>query len=330
MNTVGRGVLTALSCFCAAQAEDCKLISYGTVPLTHIEGHSSEFVPVEIAGVSKLMLLDTGASITTMTSKTVAELKLDPTRSADIASYDVTGAKSDQFVTASLKIGSLRGDKVTFMLGTSYLDDFGDPRAAGLLGADIFRKFDISIDYGAHTFAMLNQDHCDGQVVYWPERPLAVIPFRLVNGADIILSVTLDGHELDALLDTGAYRSTLEKSRAEGRYGLILGSADTPVKGTMSETDKSPYWSHRFKTLSLAGLEVNNPEIDIIPDKISAKINTWSTGSLLDQEAHGIKQPPMLLGMNVLKHLHLYIAYKEKKLYITPAASPTPQTGAAR
>jgi hypothetical protein len=32
----------------------------------------------------------------------------------------------------------------------------------------------------------------------------------------------------------------------------------------------------------------------------------------------------MILGMDILHHLHLYIAYKEKKLYITPASAPAP------
>jgi hypothetical protein len=31
----------------------------------------------------------------------------------------------------------------------------------------------------------------------------------------------------------------------------------------------------------------------------------------------------MLIGMNILRHLHIYIAYKEHKLYITPAGTPT-------
>jgi hypothetical protein len=37
----------------------------------------------------------------------------------------------------------------------------------------------------------------------------------------------------------------------------------------------------------------------------------------------------MLIGMDILSHLHLYIAYKERKLYITPASTPTgvPATG---
>ena len=33
----------------------------------------------------------------------------------------------------------------------------------------------------------------------------------------------------------------------------------------------------------------------------------------------------MLIGMNVLRHLHIYIAYKEQKIYITPAGAPAAQ-----
>ncbi len=29
----------------------------------------------------------------------------------------------------------------------------------------------------------------------------------------------------------------------------------------------------------------------------------------------------MILGMDILRHLHVYIAYKEQKLYLTPAAT---------
>jgi predicted aspartyl protease len=306
-----------------AHAEVCgKLIAYGTIPLTQIDGAASEFVPVEIAGVPKLMLLDTGSGVTTLSKKTAAELHLESNRSTELEVYDVTGAKANQFVTASLEIGNLRGGNLKFMLGTPYLGDFGDPRVVGLLGADILRNFDLSIDFGAHTFTLVSQDHCDGQVVYWPERPIAVIPFKLDNGAAIIFPVALDGHEIKAQLDTGASTTTLERGKAERSFDLVLGSADTPVVGDPNSSPALTTWKHRFKSLSLAGIEVSNPEIHIIPDKISEKINTWSTGSMLDNRSNSVELPRMLLGMDVLKHLHIYIAYREKNLYITPASQP--------
>jgi predicted aspartyl protease len=302
----------------AVHAEDCgQLISYGAVPLIHLEDHASEFIPVEINGVARIMLIDTGASATVMARKAVAELQLNTGRS-DGGVYDVTGNRSLDYTKAPLKIGNLKGD-VSFMVGTPYLDQFGDARFAGLLGTDILKKFDVAIDYGGQTFTLFNQNHCDGQVIYWPERPVAVIPFKLQYGDQIVFPVTLDGHEVLAQLDTGASRTTLTRARAEGHYGLVLGSADTPSLGKPGGLE---VWRHRFASLSLAGLEVNNPEIDIIPDKMTESMTDWSTGSLLDRKQHTVEQAPMLLGMNVLKHLRIYIAFHEKKIYISPASAP--------
>jgi Aspartyl protease len=307
-----------------AHAADCgPLVSYGSIALTQIDGRGSDFVPVEIAGTPKLMVLDTGAGVSTITSATVNELhlKTGPAPSG-IQIYDVTGARSLLSVTAPLKIGNLGGGNLGFMLSPASIDDFGDARVAGLLGFDILGNYDISIDYGANTLTMVSPKHCEGRVVYWPERPIAVIPFRLEGGAAIVLPVTLDGHEIKAQLDTGASRSTLEKSLAERAYGIVTGSADTPALGDLNGKNGLTIWTHRFKTLSLGGVDVSSPQIDIIPDKISKNINTWSTGSMLDKQANSVELPTMLLGMNVLRRLHIYIAYREKKLYITPASQP--------
>jgi predicted aspartyl protease len=302
-----------------APAADCdKLVSYGSIPLTQIQGDRREFVPVEIAGVSKLMMLDTGMPFTTMTSAAAHELNLKPTRT-DVKLYDLTGAKTDQFVSAPLKIGNTRSSNIEFMLSPSSRDDFGDPRVAGAIGADILNKLDISIDFGAHTFTMFNQNHCEGQVVYWPERPLLVVPFKLQDGWQIILPVTLDGKEVKAALNTGAGTSTLEKGKAERSFDVVAGSTDSPVANDLIGAKGLTTWRHRFKSLSFAGIEVMNPEIHIIPDMIGEKRNNWSTGTMVDQKAHSTEQPPILLGVDVLRHLHIYIAYREKNLYISPA-----------
>lgn len=40
-------------------------------------------------------------------------------------------------------------------------------------------------------------------------------------------------------------------------------------------------------------------------------------------------RPTMLIGMNVLHKLHLYIAFKERKLYVTAGSDQTTQHGPA-
>ena len=57
--------------------------------------------------------------------------------------------------------------------------------------------------------------------------------------------------------------------------------------------------------MSFGGVEVSNPDITLIPDR-KAQL--------------GPQAPDLILGIGILRQLHLYIAYREKKLYLTAAS----------
>lgn len=298
-------VAAALSAL-PAVAEDCsppKLLS--TVQLVPKDDGRVEFIPVDIGGERKFFLFDTGAFATMVTAATADELHLKRF-SSNIVAYSATGTKSDEHVRASFAIGSLKAPSVEFGLypGTR------EHEWAGLVGSAMLSRFDISVDFGAHKLDIIDQDHCEGRVVYWPERPIAVVPFRQTPFSQIIVKVKLDGKEFKALIDTGAGNSTLEQFAARRNFGVVVGDADTPVIGNLNREDKLVTGLHRFHTLELEGLQVSNPEVTIIPDAINVHFSDGE--KLLDHD--------IILGMNVLRRLHLYIAYKEKKLYITPAS----------
>jgi hypothetical protein len=59
-------------------------------------------------------------------------------------------------------------------------------------------------------------------------------------------------------------------------------------------------YNYPFQTLTFGGVTVNRPHIQIVSDPV------W-------------REDDLLLGVGILSQLHLYIAYGEKKLYITPA-----------
>jgi hypothetical protein len=60
-----------------------------------------------------------------------------------------------------------------------------------------------------------------------------------------------------------------------------------------------------FKTMSFGSVSVSNPDITLVSEKKSKMLN-WGG-------------PRLLLGMGILRRLHLYISYKEETLYVTPA-----------
>jgi predicted aspartyl protease len=306
--------------FCVpAAAEECgPLVIVAQADLVAATDGLSYFVPVEIAGVKKLMLLDTGSATTVISTKTVDELGLKRRRSG-MRLYSVTGSYSDTMVTAPFGIGVLKSGNFTFQQAPENMiadnDDY-----AGILGADVLSMYDVSVDFAARKLDILSQIHCDGRVVYWKERPLAIIPFERLRTGHIVLPVVLEGRTIKAFLDTGASGSTLNLIPAENQFGLKPGSADTPAAGTLNGENGSTVWRHVFKTLTIEGVTVANPEFAIIPDRMRKHFDNTELGSLVSRPDEQV-EPDVLLGMNVLRHLHVYIAYKEKKLYITPAAA---------
>ena len=70
---------------------------------------------------------------------------------------------------------------------------------------------------------------------------------------------------------------------------------------------------------------IGNPRIEVFPDKVGSKDpnNSYVTGSRLHRvDDPDSSDPVMLIGMNILSKLHLYIAFSENKIYITPALAP--------
>jgi hypothetical protein len=85
---------------------------------------------------------------------------------------------------------------------------------------------------------------------------------------------------------------------------------DSPgMKRLGAEGSQNPSYRYPFKMLALDGVTISNPDIVLVPDKVSGRHHCRFCG------------PDLILGMGVLRQLHLYIAYKEKRLYVTAATA---------
>jgi predicted aspartyl protease len=300
----------------AAALADCSSLKLVTsVNLESDANGRIHYVPVEIGGKSAKMLLDTGAAATLIWRRAANQLSL-VTRPSHFIVIDANGRGSDEETITSLKLGLMTSNSVHIAIAPAALDDM--TKSAGVLGADILVNYDVSIDFGTGKMDILSPDHCEGKVVYWPERPIAIVPFDILDDHQILFVVKLDGQRIRAMLDTGATNTTLIRSSAEGDFEVKLGSADTPIAGNLNGVAGFTTWSHQFMTLEFDGVTVSNPKVLIIPNLKHKHYEDWNERF----------DPDMIVGMNVLKGLHVYIAYKERKLYITPAGTPTPPSPA--
>ena len=297
----------------AADAASCKPLQFiNSVKMTTNADRSRFYVPVSINGVPKTLLLDTGGGKTQITEDVAKELKL--AESIDLEAPDMRdlyGHKSYKMAhVESFELGNQRGRNFYIHIDpmpADWANAGGD--AVGVLSNDLFQQYDVDFDFAAQRLNYFSQDHCEGRVAYWPERPLAILPFEL-RDRHISVDVTLDGKVFHAILDTGSPVTTTGVTDVVNAFHFERGSSDLPV---IKEDEKNPnvkIYGHNFERLSLGDITVLHPQIQLFP-----YVRAYQHGL----DVSDLEQ--VIVGINVMRQLHIYVAFGEKKLYITPAGN---------
>jgi len=296
----------------ASAATSCKPLTRITTVDTIAGPSHSMLVPVTIADSQQLMVFDTGGAVSNILLGTANELKIPVINTRTGVRY-TTGSYSAQVaIIPSVRIGNIEVKQARFMI----MPDDVIPEAlathgvAGLLAPT--PGVDIDLDFAANRLSFFSSDHCEGQVIYWPAQTVAVVPMRVSAFEHIVIPVTLDGQQLDALVDTGADVSTLVLQVATERFGSDLAATDgAPRAGVDPGSQIRP---RVFKSLSFEGVTVANPELFLEPEVVTR---------IPDGNQAAVKREfDIKLGMSLLSKTHIYIANKERKLYITAAGDP--------
>jgi len=276
-------------------------------------------VPVSINGIPKLFLLDTGGDVTQISGDAAEELKLAK-RDSNLKLLDMYGHASDKLVRIDkFTLGRLRGENVYIAIQPN--PDFGKGTGyVGLFGPDMMGRYDVDIDFGTYKMNYFSPDHCPGHVVYWPHAALAVTPMTFRN-RHIRLPVRVDGKELRAEIDTGATNTTMMAGAAKRLFDIV---PETPGNVPLNIQPMEAAFGRVFSTLDFEGVGVSNPQIVIVPDLLGSKdpTNGFQTGSHVKRVDDDIDRPDLLIGMNILKKLHIYIAFDENRIYISEASTP--------
>jgi predicted aspartyl protease len=317
------GGISILACFPAAAA-DCSLKRYTSID-TFATPNGSMLVPVKIGEAQRLLLFDTGGSISGLTQPAAQELGLNSLES-NFELIGIGGAVSKRYtILPSLTMGGIESKAVKFMILPGNMAMSRDNRLAGTIAPT--PNTDVEIDFTGRKLSLFSTDHCDGKVVYWPAIAVAVVPMRVAGLGHIVIPVKLDGKQMDALIDTGASDTVLNLRVAESRFDFRPDAPGVEPAERLAQNPTAKTYRRRFDTLAFEGVTVTKPTLLIIPDAMSARMpDTRRTGSLTREPDRGL--PDLILGMSVLNKTHLYVAYKEKKVYIT-AADPAPGPAAA-
>lgn len=276
----------------AADKNGCQLKRFSTLPIETLrDGRIA--VPFTADNQPLSFMVDTGGASITINWNAAKRLN-HPVQQTSRELIGVDGTRMNTYITVdSLALGGMTGQHLPIYVEARDFDD-----ADGTLSPDILKGYDVDIDFARGELHLFSQEHCRGKVVYWTRTGYISVPMDVNRTGHIRIPVMIDGKKIMATVDTGAVRS-LMSLRTAADLGI---TEKTPELKLVGNSGQNKFYSYPFRSLDFDGVAVTNPHIAIASDNF--------TKGLGDD---------LILGVGILRQLHLYIAYGEERLYITPA-----------
>jgi len=328
----------------AAAAASCTLPDVADkVDLKQVRGTNLVTVPVTINGTSRQFLLDIGAKPTKISQATVTELGLpEATRVTENIAGDrfkgdlnfgsptvqatvrqTGGSANPETFGARVRLNSFTiGDATARNLSFLVAKDgelAKDAPYDGLLSNDFFKQYDVEIDFGSMQMTWLTPTKCTDplQVAYWTNNGVAMVPM-IEEGGRFKVPVTIDGHSIVAVIDTSSERTVMRRDIAEQIMGFKADTPDMMPAGDTKDGMGQTVYRHTFPKISFIG--AGNVTAGNIPVLIAANNVTGSDREkVLGSQARSTdaRIPDLVLGMDVLHHLHIYAVFGQHRLYVT-------------
>jgi predicted aspartyl protease len=288
----------------AGGPEACALVRETVIPMTFMGNLPT--VAVLVNGDPVQLILDTGASHTVITAAAFKRLGLasDSTLRGFATAVGGSGATPVGMVS-KLELGEVSRRSLNIFVVD--MPAMGGGKIDGLLGNDILSEFDLDLDFRADRLTLYRQRRCPQGRPDWSEPYEALA--RPAQGRALpatMISLAVDGVQQNAVVDTGATRTAMDRSRAlvsgattEGlaidRQGSVQGATLKAISAGL----------HQFTKMQVGSETIRTPRIAV----------TAKEGQL------GNSYFGMLLGLDYLRKRRVWIAYEEHMVYVS---RPTP------
>jgi predicted aspartyl protease len=280
----------------AAARAECRMALVSQLKLT--TAAAGFLVPVTLNDKPVQLLFDTGSFTTILNLSTVAQLGLPSMRGEGVDGAlgtisGVGGSKSAMAVTVhTVDIGGLKGRDYNFIAAETIR-----PPADGLLSIDLISQFDVDLDVPENKFVLYRPNGDCSAPAAFLAGPLSSTPLR-PNGNDRRprINVSVDGHTLVALIDTGATRTAIFRQAAE-RLGIDSSAPDAAPHQTVTGVGPSSVTAvtQVFKPITIGDLTFEKMPVTILNE-------------------HAGDDVDMLLGADFQRLVHLWISYSSGTL----------------
>jgi predicted aspartyl protease len=166
-------------------------------------------VPAAIDGRAYKLIVDTGASVTSLTEKTAKDLAvLRDGRTTINGGQDAATGTIARLTLAGLELRDLRVAVVSLPSADKMTLGY-----AGILGLDVLGRYDTVIDLTRFTLTLMHA----GAAARVKTDALAMVPMRVSRDGQVVIDVTIAGRTVPAVVDTGATHSIMAPATLPGR-----------------------------------------------------------------------------------------------------------------
>jgi hypothetical protein len=199
-------------------------------------------IPAYIDGHDTLLALDTAGTVGTVTRKSAQDMGLSLHRLPIIETEQGVLAQGD--VPGSFTVAGIHSQAIPL-----YVSDPKAQAASGTFTTNVLGEYDQELDFSAGKLTLYAPGNCGADAVQWTHEPIAVVPFRTNAAGQIVITVTLGGRPVDAVLDSAAPVSHMSPAAIKS-FGV------------------SPYG---FSAMSLEGITINTPKITVTEEEAMAR-----------------------------------------------------------
>ncbi|HEY4275361.1 MAG TPA: retroviral-like aspartic protease family protein [Rhizomicrobium sp.] len=297
-----------------------QLTLFNEVQLQMTDEGLRPLIPVQIDGHDQLFVFDTGNALTAIAEQTAKALDIKTRDGGNYMLADVSGNLRARYAAVSRFAFGKRAH------GSIYMPVWPDLQTgiAGSFGLDFMTHYDTDIDFGTGMLRMFDRDHCPGGVIYWQAPAVGEVPITIQN-THVTVPVEIDGHMVTAIIDTGAEYTVMTRQTAREIFGITTSSPDTQIDIELRHKDqaaKDKAILHIFNELAFGDIQVKGARVVITPDMMSTDNPFMSAYEIQTRQRMGYKMPDLIIGMNILRKLHVYMAFGENRLYVSPASTP--------
>jgi predicted aspartyl protease len=307
----------ATVCGIGESAPNCQLVKIGEWPV-RLE-RNQVIVDGAINGQKIGILLDTGSTWSLVLRPMAARLGLTLKEVRGARFFGVGGetnvetARIDEF-----RIGeTVRKDWTVVAVGERQIG----PNTAFILGEDFFSRADVEFDLAHKMVRLFIPKECGGSsLAYWAGGGAGEVAIETSSGASskILLTVEINGHPVQAQLDSGSGRSVLDKNVA-ARLGVTPETVGAVAVGSSGGLGRNSVqeWAGPFASFAIGDEAIKDTTIrfaDLWKDDIV------SAAGRAPQRMSGM--PDMLLGVDFLRSHRVLISHSQHKMYFTYAGGP--------